>query len=256
MPSINKCVVFLSLALSVFALGDAHHDARSHRGMARHVLDNRSPEVMLTNPLKKRATRSNSKRCKASEEFAKSTASVASASSSKAAAASSSSKAAAASSSSKAAAAAASSKAAEKKKEDEQKAAPPAPKPTKSSGGSVGNLISGGMYVLHPHSFASYINYACDFSATFFSQNGVAGACGKVHSDNDVVAALQTDTFAGGSHCGKTVSITNTKTGKTVDVLVADEVHFIVVLFYISASTNLMGILVPNLRQPPIHRFE
>lgn len=62
--------------------------------------------------------------------------------------------------------------------------------------------------------------------ATFFYQNGVAGACGKVHSDNDLVAAL-TGKFYGdfsqtSNKCGQTVRVTRTSTGKSVDVIVAD----------------------------------
>jgi len=34
---------------------------------------------------------------------------------------------------------------------------------------------------------------------------------------------LDTPTYANGANCGKKVAITNLKTGKTVDVLVADE---------------------------------
>lgn len=59
-------------------------------------------------------------------------------------------------------------------------------------------------------------------SATFFTQNGVAGACGTVHKDSDIVCALDTPTYANGKHCGQKVAITNLKTGITVDVLVAD----------------------------------
>jgi len=235
MPSINKCIVFLALALSVSALGSGHDSRAHHQGMARHIQRNPSPDMdmIAPNPLKKRqTTRNNSKRCQASQEQASSasvsSASVASVSSksaaaskSSAAAASSSKAAAAAASSSKAAAAAkssadakASSEAAAAKSSSEEKqnqaaktSKSPQPSPTKASGGSSnsgGGLTTGGV-------------------ATFFTQNGVEGACGKVHSDDDVVCALQTQTYAGGSNCGKTVAITNTKTGKTVNVLVADE---------------------------------
>lgn len=59
-------------------------------------------------------------------------------------------------------------------------------------------------------------------SATFYTQNGNAGACGDKHPDSDIICALETATYAGGSHCGQYVDITNVKTGKTVKVLVAD----------------------------------
>jgi len=61
---------------------------------------------------------------------------------------------------------------------------------------------------------------------TFFKQNGVAGACGTVHSDNDFIAALDSRTYGntGGKspHCGKKMSITNTENGQSVQVTVAD----------------------------------
>ncbi|BGP29997.1 hypothetical protein JCM10296v2_001749 [Rhodotorula toruloides] len=59
--------------------------------------------------------------------------------------------------------------------------------------------------------------------ATFFFQNGVAGACGSVHSDSDYIVAMDSRMYAGGSHCGQTVHITNTNNGKTVTATVADE---------------------------------
>jgi len=60
--------------------------------------------------------------------------------------------------------------------------------------------------------------------ATWFSQNGVAGACGTVHSDNDFIAALDYRSYgdlgAESSYCGKQIRVT--WQGKTVDVIVAD----------------------------------
>ncbi|GAA6036004.1 hypothetical protein JCM8097_005210 [Rhodosporidiobolus ruineniae] len=58
-------------------------------------------------------------------------------------------------------------------------------------------------------------------TATYFYQNGVAGACGSVHSDSSYIVALQTSMYAGGSHCGQTVTITGN--GKTITAKVADE---------------------------------
>ncbi|KAF5377037.1 hypothetical protein D9757_007725 [Collybiopsis confluens] len=61
--------------------------------------------------------------------------------------------------------------------------------------------------------------------ATFFYQNGVAGACGTVHSDNDLIVAIDQQRYgnsgARSQFCGKTVSI-NGK-GKTVNAVVADD---------------------------------
>jgi len=44
--------------------------------------------------------------------------------------------------------------------------------------------------------------------ATYYYQNGVAGACGTVHSDQDAIIALHTDIYDNGAHCGRTVQIT------------------------------------------------
>ncbi|KIJ47155.1 hypothetical protein M422DRAFT_778280 [Sphaerobolus stellatus SS14] len=59
--------------------------------------------------------------------------------------------------------------------------------------------------------------------ATFFYQNGIAGACGTVHDDWDHVIALQTALYQNGAHCGQTVVITNKNTGHTTTGVVADE---------------------------------
>ncbi|GAA5910975.1 hypothetical protein JCM5296_005679 [Sporobolomyces johnsonii] len=72
-----------------------------------------------------------------------------------------------------------------------------------SSSGSSGHTYSGG-------------------SATFFYQNGVAGNCGQVNSDQAMIVALPTVTYAGGSHCGQTVTITRVSDGKTINAKVAD----------------------------------
>lgn len=62
--------------------------------------------------------------------------------------------------------------------------------------------------------------------ATFFYQNGVAGACGTVHSDNDMIAAIDGDRYGNLSVqsglCGKRVTLTNTNNGKSVTVTIAD----------------------------------
>ncbi|KAF8197448.1 expansin family protein [Pholiota molesta] len=63
--------------------------------------------------------------------------------------------------------------------------------------------------------------------ATFFFQNGVAGACGTVHSDTDMIAAIGDGDRYGNlgkksSLCGQKVQITNTNNKKTVTVTIAD----------------------------------
>ncbi|KWU44667.1 hypothetical protein RHOSPDRAFT_33746 [Rhodotorula sp. JG-1b] len=59
--------------------------------------------------------------------------------------------------------------------------------------------------------------------ATFFYQDGNAGACGTTHQDSDRIVALQTEMYGSGQDCGRTVTITNTSNGKSVTATVADE---------------------------------
>jgi len=62
--------------------------------------------------------------------------------------------------------------------------------------------------------------------ATFFTQNGVAGACGTVHSDSDFIAAIDSRRYGNtgevSSLCGKKAQIINTDNGKSVTVTIAD----------------------------------
>ncbi|KAF5315719.1 hypothetical protein D9611_004744 [Ephemerocybe angulata] len=62
--------------------------------------------------------------------------------------------------------------------------------------------------------------------ATYFYQNGVAGACGKVHSDSDMIAAIDGDRYgnmnAVSSQCNKQVKLTNSNNGKSVTVTIVD----------------------------------
>jgi hypothetical protein len=60
---------------------------------------------------------------------------------------------------------------------------------------------------------------------TYFTQNGNAGACGKVNPDSAVIVALFTSVYAGGKHCGAKVQLTNVENGKTVVATVAGEKH-------------------------------
>jgi len=82
----------------------------------------------------------------------------------------------------------------------------PAP-PSNGGGGSGGNVFTGGF-------------------ATFFFQNGVAGACGTAHSDNDLIAAIDIQRYGNtgvrSGLCGKQVSITNPANNKNVVVTIAD----------------------------------
>jgi len=62
--------------------------------------------------------------------------------------------------------------------------------------------------------------------ATFYEQEGLAGACGDHHSDDEFIAALDFrrygDVDAKSEHCGKRIRIVNNNNGKTVEALVAD----------------------------------
>ncbi|CUA69457.1 hypothetical protein RSOLAG22IIIB_08473 [Rhizoctonia solani] len=61
---------------------------------------------------------------------------------------------------------------------------------------------------------------------TYFYQNGVAGACGTVHSDSDYIVAVDYRRYGDlgkqSDLCGKKVLVTNTNNGKTVTCTVAD----------------------------------
>ncbi|GAA6059624.1 hypothetical protein JCM10212_004127 [Sporobolomyces blumeae] len=59
--------------------------------------------------------------------------------------------------------------------------------------------------------------------ATFYTQGGNPGACGDYHSDSDYIVALQSSMYSGGSHCGSYIKVTNTNTGASTKVKVADE---------------------------------
>ncbi|KAJ7046840.1 RlpA-like double-psi beta-barrel-protein domain-containing protein-containing protein [Mycena alexandri] len=58
---------------------------------------------------------------------------------------------------------------------------------------------------------------------TWFTQGGVAGACGTVHSDSDFVVALETKTYAKGANCGRKIQVIDASNGKSVQGVVADE---------------------------------
>lgn len=59
---------------------------------------------------------------------------------------------------------------------------------------------------------------------TWFTQNGVAGACGTVHKDTDLVVALPTAAYNNGANCGRKIRVFKADDDNTfVDALVADE---------------------------------
>ncbi|KIJ46629.1 hypothetical protein M422DRAFT_249786 [Sphaerobolus stellatus SS14] len=59
-------------------------------------------------------------------------------------------------------------------------------------------------------------------TATYYLQEGAAGACGIVHKDTDHVVALQTEQYTNGVQCGRTITITDNTTGKTATGIVVD----------------------------------
>lgn len=58
-------------------------------------------------------------------------------------------------------------------------------------------------------------------TATWYVQGGNAGACGSVSMDDAYIIAIPSSSFST-SLCGKSVSVKNTSTGKTITVQVAD----------------------------------
>ena len=78
------------------------------------------------------------------------------------------------------------------------KAASPSPSPTNTGndGNGGGDFNFGGVYVL----IRPFLRITdCRPSATFFYQKGIAGACGQVHSDDDLIAAMGESLFEANS---------------------------------------------------------
>lgn len=76
-----------------------------------------------------------------------------------------------------------------------------------NTGGGGNNVITGGF-------------------ATYYWQNGNAGACGNYHSDWDYIGAIDIAWYGDDSqqsqYCGRSVTITNLNNGKSVTITVAD----------------------------------
>ncbi|GAA6047712.1 hypothetical protein JCM3770_001739 [Rhodotorula araucariae] len=95
-----------------------------------------------------------------------------------------------------------------------------------SQTGTAGTISSTTSSASHATSSNSSSNASASTysgKATFFYQNGVAGACGTVHSDSDKVVALQSSMYGSGMYCGRSVEIKNTANGQSVLATVADE---------------------------------
>ncbi|EGG02647.1 uncharacterized protein MELLADRAFT_66224 [Melampsora larici-populina 98AG31] len=84
--------------------------------------------------------------------------------------------------------------------------------------------VSAGVFVLTGFSGGISIG-ASTYSgkATFFSQGGVAGACGTVRQDSDHVVAIDSSMYEGGNFCDKTIAVTRVSTGKSIHCTGADE---------------------------------
>jgi len=64
-------------------------------------------------------------------------------------------------------------------------------------------------------------------SATWFNQNGVAGACGKVHGDDEHIVAVDErrygDSSRASSLCGKKIKITNKNNNNSIVATIVDD---------------------------------
>jgi len=62
--------------------------------------------------------------------------------------------------------------------------------------------------------------------ATYYYQNGNPGACGDYHGDSDFIGAIDIawygETSQKSQYCGRNVQITNTNTGQSITIVVAD----------------------------------
>lgn len=98
---------------------------------------------------------------------------------------------------------------------------PPTPKKESKLSVSAGVSVSTGGGSSSSDSYTKASTYSG--KATFFSQGGVAGACGTVHQDSDYVVAIDASMYEGGKFCGKTIAVTRVSTGKTIHCIGADE---------------------------------
>jgi len=57
--------------------------------------------------------------------------------------------------------------------------------------------------------------------ATYYYQNGNAGSCGDYNSDDAIIVAVKSG-IMGSQLCGKSVTLRNTATGKSITAKIAD----------------------------------
>lgn len=54
------------------------------------------------------------------------------------------------------------------------------------------------------------------------ADNSFFAACGNKNPDSAMICALKTELYAGGLNCGRTIKLTRTDNGKSIEVEVAD----------------------------------
>ncbi|KAI0683695.1 RlpA-like double-psi beta-barrel-protein domain-containing protein-containing protein [Cytidiella melzeri] len=82
---------------------------------------------------------------------------------------------------------------------------------------------------------------------TWFTQNGVAGACGTVHPDSAMIVALDSAIYNNGENCGRSLTITNESNGKSQKAVVADECPTCVSAYSVDFSEALFEALAGDL---------
>lgn len=84
-------------------------------------------------------------------------------------------------------------------------------------------------------------------TASWYTQNGNAGACGQYHSDSDYIVALKTDLYGWtgqrSQYCGRSLTITNTATGATAQAIAADACPGCSSYYSLDLSTGLFQAL-------------
>ncbi|KAF5380900.1 hypothetical protein D9615_004000 [Tricholomella constricta] len=109
--------------------------------------------------------------------------------------------------------------------DDDDESFPVVATPTKASAAPAVVKASPAKAATKPE-IASSNNVNSGGFATYFYQNGIAGACGTVHSDKDMIAAIDGHRYGNlgvkSGLCGKKVQITNPSNKKSVTVTIAD----------------------------------
>ncbi|KAF7294883.1 DPBB-1 domain-containing protein [Mycena indigotica] len=83
-------------------------------------------------------------------------------------------------------------------------------------------------------------NFITGGFGTWFTQGGVAGACGTVHQDTDLVVALPTKAYANGANCGRKVHIVDSSSGASAEAIVADECPTWQAQFFFASRRTLL----------------